>query len=107
MTSNKLANFLDSLRIFPRVILLCYIIAVGVALDWYFDFEVKYVVNCNAEVMQVVLKEAPGKIEVARSIACTEVDVIARPVGYTALMSVLVGAGAGIFGLYMNTGKQQ
>lgn len=104
--SKRLGEILDQLRIIPRVIIIGYICSVGLALDWYFDFDVRYVQQCDAGVMQVVLKEAPGEIELAKSIACTDKDVIAQPNGYTALMATLVGAGAGIFGFYVNSGKR-
>lgn len=103
---DTLADFLDKLRIIPRVLIICYMASVGFALNWYFDFDVRYVKQCDSAVMQVVLKEVPGNVKLAESIACTNKDVIAQPLGYTALMATLVGAGSVIFGFYVNSGRR-
>ena len=101
---DRLSEYIDKLRVIPRLLVLSYMLAVGLSLNWYFDFEVKYVQKCDSAVMHVVLQQKDATIELAKSVACTDVDVIAQPLGYTALMATLVGAGAGIFGFYVNSG---
>ena len=101
----RFAEVIDAYRIIPRLILIGYMLAVGLAINWYFNFEVKYVTQCDSSVMKVLLDEG-ASIEQAESIACTVKDVIGQPTGYTALFSALVGAGAGIFGFYSATGRK-
>ena len=95
--------WIDKWRVFPRLVLICYVLGCGAALNWYFNFEVQYEVVCAAPVMQVIL-DSGAKLDKAELIACTKVSVHGHPTGYTALMSTLVGAGAAIFGLYVNSG---
>ena len=102
---NRLANILNSLRLIPRVLIIMYMIAVGMSLQWYFDFEVRYVTNCDAAVMSTLLRNEIDLSEV-KLIACTDTEVIGQPLGYTALMSTLVGSGAMIFGFYVNSGNK-
>ncbi len=99
-------EWIDKLRIFPRVALVCYFVGCGTALDWYFDFEVKYETRCDSNVLKVLLDEGVA-LGISQAIACPVVGVVGQPVGYTALMSTLVGAGAAIFGLYVNSGRKE
>ena len=99
-------EWIDSLRIFPRIVLVLYMVAMGYALDWYLEFEVLYEKRCDAPTLKTLLDEKIP-IERAEPIACPIVDTIGRPTGYTALLSVLVGAGAGIFGFYVNSGGRR
>lgn len=81
-------------------------VSLAISLQWYFDFEVKYETKCDAAVIKVVL-DSGRSLELAQSLGCTTVDVIAQPLGYTALMSTLVGASAMIFGFYTNSGPSK
>ena len=96
-------NWIDSWRIFPRIVLVLYMVALGITLEWYLDFDIIYQEQCDSNTLKLLL-DKEVKLEEARDIACTIVSAVGRPAGYTALMSVLVGAGAGIFGLYVNSG---
>jgi|VirMetMinimDraft_7_1064189.scaffolds.fasta_scaffold94816_3 hypothetical protein len=98
--------WIDSLRIFPRVVLVLYMIAVGTSLDWYLSFDIVYKTECDANTLTALLDRKIG-LEEAERISCTITDAVGRPAGYTALMSVLIGAGAGIFGLYVNSGSRK
>jgi len=95
--------WVDRYRVFPRIVLILYILAVGLTLEWYIDFDIKYQSLCNAPTLEILLDRGVP-IKDAERIACTVVSAVGRPNGYTALMSVLVGAGAGIFGFYVTSG---
>ena len=79
--------------------------AIGVSLHWYLDFDIIYKQECDVGALTLLL-DKDLSLEVAEDISCTTTDAIGRPHGYTALMSVLFGAGAGIFGLYVNSGRK-
>jgi hypothetical protein len=99
-------EWIDKLRIFPRIVLVSYMLSLGISLEWYLDFEVKYQTQCDSNTLRVLLDNGT-KLELAQSIACTTVDTIGHPTGYTALMSTLVGSGAAIFGFYVNSGRKR
>ena len=101
----KWAEIIDAYRVIPRMMLLGYTLAVGMTISWYFNFDVKYVTFCDSSVMKVLLDEGTS-IEQAKGIACTVKDVVGQPTGYTALVTALIGAGAGIFGFYSATGRR-
>ena len=101
----KLAERIDAYRIFPRVVLLLYVILVGSVVDWYLNFNVKYTKDCDHQTLELLL-EKDVKLERAEQTACTVTGVVGRPMGYTALVSTIVGAGAGIFGFYVNSGRR-
>jgi len=97
-------HWIDSFRIFPRIVLVLYIAALWVCLNWYLDFDIIYQKECDPSTLTLLLdRNIPLKD--SRDIACTTTAAVGRPHGYTALMSVLVTAGAGIFGLYVNSGR--
>lgn len=100
----KAAEIIDAYRLFPRITLIAFILSVGITMQWYFDFPNQYIIECNADLFtNLIDRNIPLKD--AESIACKAVGVIDRPTGYTALTSVLIGASAGVFGFYANTGR--
>lgn len=100
---SELARLIDMFRVFPRIVLIVYVIGLIVSVKWYLGYEVKPEIRCDAAVMQTVLTNG-GSIKDAELLACRQVGVIGRPAGYTALISTLVGAGAVMFGFYTNSG---
>lgn len=101
----RAAEVIDAYRIFPRITLLVFIFAVGITMQWYFNFPNQYIVECNTELF-IKLVDRSIPIKQAEEIACKATGVIDRPAGYTALTSVLIGASAGVFGFYANTGRR-
>jgi hypothetical protein len=96
-------HWIDKYRVFPRVVLVGYMLALALSLQWYFAFEIKYQTQCDAKTIDVLLASG-SDLKTAQSIACTTVDVIGQPNGYTALMSVLTGSAAAIFSFYVSSG---
>lgn len=94
---------IEKYRIFPRLVLILYLVAVGVSLEWYFDFPTTFETQCDSNTLRVLM-ENNIEVDKATSIACSNKNVIGRPGGYTALVTILIGAGTGIFGFYVNTG---
>jgi len=96
-------HWIDKFRIFPRIVLIGYMLALALSLQWYLDFDIIYKRECQAATLSLLLdKKIP--IAEAERISCSITDAVGRPDGYTALMSVLIGAGAGIFSFYVNSG---
>lgn len=100
---SKLAKLLDMFRIFPRAVLIVYTVGLIISVNWYISFEEVPEIRCDAAVMQVVLDKGED-MKTAELLACRQVDVIGRPVGYTALITTMFGAGAVFFGFYTNSG---
>lgn len=96
-------HWIDKFRIFPRIVLIGYMVSLALALQWYFNFEIKYETRCDAKTMEVLIDKGVD-LPKATEIACPVVNVIGQPNGYTALMSVLTGSAAAIFSFYVNTG---
>ena len=96
-------NWIDRWRVFPRIVLIGYMLALYLTLNWYLALEPRYQTSCDSNTLKVLLDKG-ASIEQAREVACTVVDVVAQPNGYTALISVLVGASAAIFSFYVNSG---
>lgn len=91
------------LRIFPRLFLILYALGASVVVDWYLEFETIPIVTCDSAMMQVLLSQGT-ELALAERISCRTSGIIGRPGGYTALVSTIVGAGAGVFGFYVNSG---
>lgn len=106
VSKGKFMLWIDKLRIFPRLALVCYFMGCATALSWYFDFDVRYETKCDPETIQVAL-DSGSDLKAAQSLGCTTVSAIGRPHGYTALMTIIVGAGPAIFGLYVNSGPRK
>lgn len=100
---SNLAKTLDMYRVFPRLVLITYVIGLSISVNWYLSYDVKPEIKCDSAVMQVVLTNG-GDINQAELLACRQIGVIGRPVGYTALLSTMFGAGAVFFGFYTNSG---
>ena len=101
----KVAEIIDAYRLFPRILIIAWMWSVGVTLDWYIDFPTIPVIECNERMFKEAI-ESGANIDSAESMACRQTGVVDRPTGYTALLSVLIGASAGVFGLYTNTGRK-
>lgn len=95
----------DKHRLFPRIVLIGYMLSLGLALEWYLSFEVKYETRCDSSTLSVLLDRGV-EVEKAHLMSCPVVGVVGQPTGYTALMSTLVGSGAAIFGFYVNSGRK-
>jgi hypothetical protein len=100
----KTAERVDSFRVFPRAVLILYMLAIGHTLSWYLDFDIKYQTKCDEKTLIALLDRDIG-FEDAKREACTIVTAVGRPSGYTTLVSVMIGAGAGVFGFYVNSGN--
>jgi hypothetical protein len=98
------AESMDALRVFPRIVLGLYLYGLYHIVKWYIEFELKFVTKCDSSSLNVLLKEGI-KIDEAKSIACSVTEVIGHPTGYTALVTILVGASAAIFGMYAKSGR--
>lgn len=102
--SLKIAEIIDAYRIVPRTIIALYAYGLYRIVEWYINFELKYVTKCDSATLNVLMKEGVS-VEEAKAIACTVSEVIGHPTGYTALVTAMVGAAAVVFGLYANTGR--
>lgn len=100
---STLARTLDMFRVFPRLVLLVYVIGLMISFNWYISFDIKPQIECEAQVLEVILDKGYN-LDDAKEIACKQVGSIGRPTGYTALLSTMFGAGAVIFGFYTNSG---
>ena len=100
----KSAELIDALRVVPRLVLGLYAAGLYWILDWYTNYELQYVTNCDSATMNVLLREGVP-IKEARDIACSVAEVIGHPTGYTVLVSTVVGAAAIVFGLYTKSGR--
>ena len=100
---SKIAKYLDMFRIFPRMVLVVYTVGLIMSVNWYISYKEVPEIKCDAAVMQVVLNKGES-IKTAELLACRQVGVIGRPVGYTALIPTMFGAGAVFFGFYTNSG---
>lgn len=101
----RIAEVIDAYRIFPRIVLLSFMISVGVIVHWYLSFEDKPVVECN-DTLLLGLLEKGHTLVAAEKVACRQVGVVDRPMGYTTLISVFIGASAAVFGFYTGTGRK-
>jgi hypothetical protein len=101
----KYAEVIDAYRVFPRILIIAWMWSVGLTLHWYIDFPTYPIIQCSENVFNAAT-QAGASIAQAESIACRQTGVVDRPAGYTALLSVLIGASAGVFGLYTNTGRK-
>ena len=101
----RIAEVIDAYRVFPRIVLLSFMISVGVIMSWYLSFEDKPVVECN-DTLMLGLLEKGHTLVAAEKVACRQVGVIDRPLGYTTLVSVFIGASAAVFGFYAGTGRK-
>jgi hypothetical protein len=101
-----LAERIDSLRIFPRIVLILYMVAVGYTLQYYLDFEVQYQTKCDEKVLAVLL-DRNVDIESATTTSCTVVTSVGRPTGYMTLLTAMITGMAGVFGFYVNSGNSR
>jgi len=99
------AEVIDALRVVPRLILGTYVAGVAWIIDWYINYDVQYVTECDSATLNVLMREHVPLAE-AKAIACSVTQVIGQPSGYTALVTVMVGAAAIVFGLYTNSGRK-
>ena len=101
----KWAELLDAYRVFPRLVLFFYLVAIGIITDWYLDFKIEYTTSCDNKVLELVL-DKENDLEKARDVAGSITGVVGRPGGYTALVSAFIGVGAAVFGFYVNSGRK-
>jgi hypothetical protein len=85
--------------------LMAFLISVGIVINWYLAFPDVPIIECN-ETLFLGLLEQGHSVVMSERLACRQVGVIDRPTGYTTLVSVLVGASAGVFGFYASTGRK-
>jgi len=81
------AEWLDAWRIAPRVVLVCYGYLIWILVDWYIHLESKMIPGCDVEKLaEACIYHAPNT-------------------QHAALITIVVGISAGVFGLYTSTGK--
>ena len=101
----KYAELIDAYRVFPRIVLMLFVLAVGTSLDWYLSYEIQFTRACDVKVLTLLL-DKDIELDIAKGIACPITEVIERPSGYTFLLSTLIGSSAAIFGFYLNSGRR-
>jgi hypothetical protein len=101
----KIAEIIDAFRIFPRLVLLCYVVGTAYIVNWYIGFHPIPVTECNAALIDILTKNGLP-LDQALKLACSPKELIGHPTGYTTLISVIVSAGAGVFGFYTATGRK-
>lgn len=101
----RIAEIIDAYRVFPRIVLLGFMISVGVITNWYLSFEDVPIIECNETLLLGLLERNVSLVE-AQMVACKQTGVVDRPFGYTTLVSVFIGASAGVFGFYVGTGRR-
>lgn len=101
----QFAEMIDALRVVPRLMVGLYGYGLYRIVQWYIDFELQVTTKCDSASLNVLMREGVP-VEEASAIACTIDSVIGHPMGYTALVTVMVGAAAVVFGLYANSGRK-
>lgn len=100
----KVSEVMDAMRVVPRIILFGYMYVVYQIVQWYIDFELQMKTSCDSSTLKVLLDSGMDALQ-AQGIACSVTEVIGHPNGYTAIVTVMVGAAAVVFGLYSNSGR--
>ena len=99
------AEQFDAWRIIPRAIAVGYTVMITYIISKFVKFEYIEKTDCSASVMQVLLDKGLP-IEQVTAIACQITDVIGPPDSLTAILAIVIGAGAAVFGFYANTGRK-
>ena len=81
------AELLDSLRIFPRLLVGGYTYLLYKVVDWYMNLETVLLKGCESEVVTQCIIEAPTN-------------------QHAALVTAVIGVAAAIFGLYATSGRK-
>lgn len=103
--SLSLAESFDAWRIVPRVILVAYSALVFHLYVWFRSIPTFVQERCDASLLKILL-DTGIKLEDAKGIACSIVDVVGGPTAsQSAFVTTIVGLSAGIFGLYTATGR--
>ena len=94
---------INDYRVFPRIFLMCFMLATGTSLHWYLTFPLEYITNCDDALLLGMLDRGVD-IKEAERVSCKPTEVLGRPHGYTALISTLVGASGLVFSFYTTSG---
>lgn len=99
------AELFDAWRIFPRFLVLMYIILVGFLTKWFFEVKTFAKVQCDPTVLEKLIT-ANIPLDQAQILACHTVDIIGGPTTmHTFLVTTICGLSAAIFGMYTNSGR--
>lgn len=80
------AEMIDAWRIFPRLMVICYMVLVYDVVTWYMSIETKILTDCPPDLLGCIV-EAPSN-------------------QHAMLVTSVIGFSAAIFGFYANTGKR-
>jgi hypothetical protein len=95
---------INDYRVFPRIFLICFMLATGSSIQWYLSFPIDYIVKCNDTLLLGMLDRGVS-IKEAEEVSCKTTEVLGRPLGYTALVSTLVGSSGLVFSFYTSSGN--
>lgn len=99
------AELIDSLRVFPRLLVLGYIIWIFVLVNWYFNIPTHEKTTCEPEVLQTMLDNG-ASIEQAKETACSVTDVVGGATAEnTSFVTIICGLSSAIFGFYVKSGR--
>jgi hypothetical protein len=99
------AELFDAWRLFPRGLVIMYMILVAFVVDQFFKVATITKIECNADLMtKLVALHVP--IAQAQAAACHAVDIVGGPTTtHTILVTTICGLSAAIFGLYTGSGR--
>lgn len=99
------AELFDAWRVFPRFLVIMYMILVTYLVKWFFEVKTYAKVQCDAAVMEKLLA-ANVPLDRASEIACRTIDIIGGPTTtHTILVTTICGLSAAIFGMYTSSGR--
>lgn len=104
--SLAIAESVDAWRVIPRVVLVLYSTLVFNLYLWYKSIPTYIQESCDAGVLRVLIDQGLD-LEVAKSIACSVVDIVGGPTAaQSTFVTTIIGLSTGIFGLYVATGRR-
>lgn len=104
--SLAIAESVDAWRIIPRVLLVAYGVFVWHLYTWFKSIPTFQQTQCDSGTLKVLLDSNLTMSE-AKAIACTVIGIVGGPTtAQSALVTTVIGLSAGVFGLYVATGRR-
>lgn len=100
------AELFDAWRVFPRFLVIMYMVMVAYVIKWFFSVPTYNKVECDATILEKLL-QANIPLEKAQLLACHTIDIIGGPAtNHTILVTTICGLAAAVFGLYTSSGRE-
>jgi len=99
-------NKVDKWRVFPRLMLVSFIIITYICISWYLAFPTQHTQVCDPKILIHLVDKEYTDARV-KDLACTNGEVIGRPHGYTFLISTIIGTLGLVFNFYVNSGPRR